>query len=101
VAAEGGRVGVIVQRLVDRLQHSRKITINVVIPETKDTEAFGGKGFIPPRVPRLMRIEIILAAIDLEDEPMLQANEIHDVALARRLPAEVIPAFPPRPKVNP
>jgi hypothetical protein len=101
VAAEGGRVRAFVQRLIDRFQHSHKITITVAIPETKDTEALDGKGFIPPCVPRLVRIEIVLAAIKLNDQPMLQANEIHDVALARRLPAKMISVIPPRPKVNP
>jgi hypothetical protein len=48
-----------------------------------------------------VRIEIVLAAIKLNDQPMLQANEIHDVALARRLPAKMISVIPPRPKVNP
>jgi hypothetical protein len=48
-----------------------------------------------------MAFEIVLTAIDLDDETVLQTNEVNNVAVARRLPAEVEALLSPRPQMNP
>jgi hypothetical protein len=83
VAAAGGRVGTVTQGLIDRFKHSRQITVDVVIPESKNSKPFVGKGFMPPCVPCLMRIEIMLSAIDFDYKPVPQTHEVNDVAFAR------------------
>jgi hypothetical protein len=42
-----------------------------------------------------MPIEIVLTAIDLDDEPMLQANEINNEPVTRRLSSEMETTLPP------
>ena len=46
-------------------------------------------------------IEIVLAAIHFDDQLLLQANEIDDEAVARRLAAEMKAALAPRAQMNP
>ena len=46
-------------------------------------------------------IEIVLAAIHLDDQLLLQANEVDDETLARRLAAEMKAALAPRAQMNP
>jgi hypothetical protein len=48
-----------------------------------------------------MSIGIMLAAINLDDDTVLQTDEVEDVSLTRRLPPEMIPAFAPRSQVIP
>jgi hypothetical protein len=48
-----------------------------------------------------MRVEIMLATIDLDHEAMLGANEIYDVRTERRLAPEMESAISPRPEMNP
>jgi hypothetical protein len=40
-----------------------------------------------------MRIEVMLTAIDLDDKAMLEADEVDDEVVARRLPAKMEAAF--------
>ncbi|MEA2981855.1 MAG: hypothetical protein QOF09_3678 [Alphaproteobacteria bacterium] len=49
----------------------------------------------------MMLIEIVLPAVDLDDEAMLHANEVDDVAFAGRLAAEMKSALPPGSEMNP
>ena len=48
-----------------------------------------------------MIIEIVLAAIDFDDQLLLQANEVDNEAIARRLAAEMKAALAPRAQMNP
>ena len=49
----------------------------------------------------LDRLTAVLATIDLNDEPMLHADEIDDDFLTRRLPSEMIPSLSPRTQMHP
>src|SRR5436190_1268715 len=40
-----------------------------------------------------MRIEIMLTAIGLDDEPVFATDEVYDIAIARRLAPECNPCF--------
>ena len=71
MAAEGGRVGVAVtQRSIDGLKYPHKIAIHVVIPESKDPKIFARQITVPAGVARSMHIEIVLSAIDFNDQPV-------------------------------
>lgn len=48
-----------------------------------------------------MRIEVMLTAIDLDDKAMLEADEVDDEVVARRLPAKMEAAFFPGPEMHP
>jgi len=52
---------------------------------------------VPPR----MRIEVMLPAVNFDNEPMPQANKVNDKIIARRLATKVKAAFAPRSKMNP
>jgi hypothetical protein len=49
----------------------------------------------------VMLIEIVLAAVDLDNEMMLHADKIDNVTFARRLTPEVKSALAPCSQVNP
>ena len=95
MAAAGGRVGWLAQSEIDRFQHSCEIAIDVAIPESKNAKAGVGQCAVAIIVARLMVVEIVLAAVDLDNEAMRETDKIHDEPLARRLSAEVIAARPP------
>lgn len=42
-----------------------------------------------------MRIKIMLAAVNLNNQPLAQANEVENATVTRRLSAEVITALSP------
>jgi hypothetical protein len=50
---------------VDECQHALQIAIDFIVPEPQYAKAFLGKVIIALRVAPGMRIEIVLAAIDL------------------------------------
>jgi hypothetical protein len=52
-------------------------------------------------ISRRVIIEIVLAPIDFDDQLLLQANEIDDEAVARRLAAEMKTALAPGAQMNP
>ena len=83
------------ESLVDRLQDTGKIAADVAIPEPENTKTGSRQCVVAILTANLMRIKIVLAAVDLDNKAMLEANEIHDKALARRLPAEMIAWLPP------
>jgi hypothetical protein len=48
-----------------------------------------------------MSVKIVLSAVNFDNETVLQADEINDVAFAWRLPTEVISALTPRAEMIP
>jgi hypothetical protein len=89
------------QRVVDQRQDPFQIPIHFVVPETQHSEPAAGKMTVTKGIAPSMSIEIVLSTIDFDDETVLQTDEIHDMTLARRLPAEVEPLLSPRPQMNP
>src|SRR5262249_17580677 len=83
------------ERVVDNCQHAVQIAIDVVVPETQYAKPFRGQMMIALRVALGMRIKVMLAAVDFDDEPMLEANKINDVVFTRRLSPEVESLFSP------
>jgi hypothetical protein len=96
VAAEGDRVGcALPQSCVNCFQDTSEVAIHVVIPKSQDTKAGLRKSSVADFVACRVRIEIVLTAIDLHNEAMLQADKIHDEIIAGRLPAKMKPALSP------
>jgi hypothetical protein len=83
VAAEGGRVGAAMQRLVDEGQHTFQIAIDLIVPETQYPEALADKMIVALRVTSGMSIEVMLTAINLNDKAVLET-----IVIARRLAAK-------------
>jgi hypothetical protein len=102
VAAEGGRVGrVSGQGSVNCLQHTVQILIDIVIPKSKHTKTRTHQFLIALAVVFRVTIEVVLTAVNLDDNVMLQAHEVDDIAFARGLPPEMISALSPGAKMIP
>ena len=95
-----GRVGG-TQRLVDKRQHALQIAIDFIVPEAQYSETFARQATVTLRIAPDMRIEIVLTAIDLDDEPVSETDEVYDRAIARRLASEMEPLFSPCAQMNP
>ena len=80
---------------MDERQHAFQIAIDFIVPEPQDAKAFLGKVIIALRVAPGMRIEIVLAAIDLHNEALFKADEVNYITIARSLPTEVVSLFSP------
>ncbi len=89
------------ERVVDQRQHAFQIPIDLVIPETQYPEALVDKILVALRVAPRMHIEIMLTAIDLHDEALLETDEVDDIAVARGLAAEVEASLSPGAQMNP
>ena len=102
VVAEGDRVGVLfLQRCVYRLQNTDQIPIHVAVPKSQHAKSIADEMPVAGPIPRGVVIEIVLAAIDFDDQLLLQANEVDDETAARRLAAEMKAALAPRAQMNP
>ena len=102
MVAEGDRVGFFaLQRRVYRLQDTDQIPIHVVVPKSQYAKSVAHEMPVAHLIARCVIIEIVLAAIDFDDQLLLQANEVDDEAVARRLAAEMKTALSPSAKVNP
>ncbi len=105
-AGEGGRRrrpggGRFMQSAIDHLQNAGKIAIDIDIPKTKNAKARFSQPRIALNIACGVVIKIMLAAINLDNKPMFQANKIDDISFARRLTAKVKPALSPGPQVHP
>ena len=58
---------------------------NLVVPEAQDAKAFGAEEGVTIKV---VEAVAVLAAVDLNDQPGFEADEIKDVAAQRDLSAE-------------
>jgi hypothetical protein len=89
------------QCIVNDREDTFEIPINVMIPKTQNLKALLCKYRIAMHIGSCMRIEVVLASIDFNNEPMFKTHEVHHVVLARRLPAEMKSLFSPGAQVNP
>ena len=77
---------------IDRLQHTDQVRVDLIIPEPQHLEAALCKNRIASPVAIRVSVEIVLTAIQLDDEVLTQADEIDNVMLAWSLPSEMIAA---------
>jgi hypothetical protein len=102
VVAEGVWVGVLaLQRRVYCFQDTSQISVRVAIPESQYAKPITHDVPVAHSISRGVIVEIVLAAIDFDDQPLLQANEIDNEAVARRLAAEMKAALAPGAQMNP
>jgi hypothetical protein len=102
VVAEGDRVGLLrLQRRVDRFQNAGQVLIDLVVPKSQYAKTIPHEMPVTHSIARGVMIEIVLAAVDFHDELLLQANEVDDEAVARRLAAEMKAALAPRAQMDP
>ena len=88
MAAVGGRVGVM-QRSIDLSENAREIPIDLVVPQTQNSESLPPKMIIACAIALSMGIEVVLPAVDLDNHKMLEADEIHNDIVAWGLPSKV------------
>jgi hypothetical protein len=82
-------------RVVNDTQYAIEVFIDLVVPEPQYPEPLCDEVSIAFAVPARMRIESVLPAINFDHETLLQADEIHDEIITRRLPAEMEAALSP------
>ena len=78
------------QRLPDGVQHCLRVAENLVVPGAEDPEALAVQPSTTPVVVNGSRC--VLRAVDFNDQPACEADEIDDVWAYRLLPFE----FPAR-----
>jgi hypothetical protein len=70
------------QRFLDHSQDALQIFVHFIIPEAQYAKAMASKMSIALHVTSRMRIEIMLPTVQLDYQPMLEADEIQDVPVA-------------------
>ena len=89
------------QCVVNDREDTFEIPINLIIPKAQNSKPLLCECNIAMRINSCIRIEVVLASVDFNNEPMFKTHEIHDVVLARRLSTEVEALFSPGAQVNP
>ena len=89
------------QRCVYCLQNTDQIPIHIIVPKSQHAKSIADEMTIAHSISYDVGIEIMLAAIDFDDQLLPQANEIDDEAVARRLAAEMKAALAPGAQMNP
>jgi len=83
------------QRFIDHCKYAFEISIDVVVPEPQYPEALTHQAQIALRITLRMDIEVVLAAVELDDETMFQASKIDDKIIARSLTPKMKAALAP------
>ena len=73
----------------DRLDDILKIVIDLGVPEPQDPEAARGELAVADSVAAGMIVSAVLATIELDGDPVLQAGEVGDEGTDRDLAADV------------
>src|SRR2546421_610142 len=89
------------QRLVDKGQHAFQIAVDFIVPETQYPEAFAVPPTLPPPTTTLPLRGGIFAAVQLNDNLLVETDEIYDIVITRGLAAEMESLFSPRTQMNP
>jgi hypothetical protein len=89
------------QRVVYRREHALEVLINIVIPESKYSEASPRELPVAFSVAPRMNIKVMLPAIDFDNETVLEADEINDVIILRRLATKMKTSVPPFAQMHP
>ena len=74
---------------VDCFEDPVEITVDVVVPETQHAKSLLRECIVPPPIFGGAIVEIVLPAIDLDDELMPHTHKIDDVLFARGLTPNV------------
>jgi len=89
----------------DRLDHSVDIRIDLGVGKSQRSEALPLEVSVALTITRCDFVKPVLCAINLDNQSVAQADEIENVAITRRLPAEMdamvatkIPEAKPQPR---
>ena len=83
------------QRRVYCFQDAGQVLIDVVVPKSQHAKPIAHEMLVAHSISRGVLIMSVRPAVDLDDQPLLQTNEIDDEAIARRLAAEMKTALAP------
>jgi hypothetical protein len=96
VAAEGGRAGVTRHQCsIDDFQDAVQIGIHIAIPKAKYAKAGTFQCYVTFFVSIRMSFQIVLTAVNLDNKPLLQTDEVDNVSLPWRLAAKMKSALSP------
>lgn len=95
MAGAAGRVGVYLQRPIDRFKNAGEITVDFVIPKAENPEPVDIELCVTCSIPQLMGIDIVLPTIELNDQLPSETDKVDDEFAARCLSTKMITAFPP------
>jgi hypothetical protein len=71
------------------LQDAAQVSIHIAVPKPQHAKARARQLSVARQILVGIRLQIVMAAINFDDQGMLQANEINDEAFARRLTPEM------------
>lgn len=100
VRPKGGGGGVFERRPYG-VESSRKITVDLGIPESQNTVSGIRQTCVASLVVKPLTVMPVTADIDFNDQSAFEADEIEQVALAGRLPAKMVSVRAPGSKVRP
>jgi hypothetical protein len=83
------------QRLIDCCENLFEVLIDLVVPESQHAKSLPRKAAVASSVPLRMIIQVVLSAIDFDNEPMLQADEVDNETIPGSLTSEMKTAFAP------
>jgi hypothetical protein len=89
------------QCLVNYGEDAFQILIDVVIPETQYSEPIRRECLIAIRITPGMSVEVMLPAVDFDDETVLEADKVNDITIARRLPSKMKTTVSPFTQMDP
>jgi hypothetical protein len=76
-------------RIPHRFRNGLPFLEDFVVPIPKDSEALRSQPVIASFVVSALGFRVVMAAVQLNDQALFQANEIDDVVARRELPAEL------------
>ena len=68
---------------IDHREHTLKIAVDISVPEPQHFVTVAFKALIADAIAPRMLIEIMLTAVNLDDEAMSETHEIHDRSTTR------------------
>src|SRR5262249_13125331 len=83
----------IAQSVINHGQDALKISIDLVVPEPQCPEPITGKVSVADEITPRMRVEVMLATVDFDNEPVLETHEVDDMTIARSLAAKMETLF--------
>jgi hypothetical protein len=101
VATGGGRSAALCEHAIDVQEHAPEIAIDLVVPIAQYFKPSRREMRISDSIFFLMFIKVMLPAVDLDDDASPQTYKIDDIAIPRRLSAEMKSARTPRAQMNP
>jgi len=88
------------QSFIDDREHAFQIPIYFIVPETQHIKPLPEEMTIALGVKLCVGVEIVLATINLDHQPVPQAHEVHNEVVAWGLTTKVVAALAPRAQMH-